>query len=101
MGQIANATAEQRTAGQSVITAIAATTEQAKLIAAATAEQAATATGVVKGTGQMRKNAQEVAKAITDAMVKITNTTPEATIVIFDDVAKENWAQAGVLASET
>jgi 4-oxalocrotonate tautomerase len=44
---------------------------------------------------------QELAKAITDAVVKIANTTPEATIVIFDDVAKENWAQAGVLASET
>ena len=34
-------------------------------------------------------------------MVSIANTTPEATIVIFDDVPKENWAQAGVLASET
>ncbi len=30
----------------------------------------------------------------------IASTTPEATIVIFDDVAKENWAQGGVLASE-
>ena len=44
---------------------------------------------------------REVAKAITDAMVRITNTTPEATFVIFSDVAKENWAQAGELASET
>ena len=41
------------------------------------------------------------AKAITEAMVRITNTTPEATFVIFSDVAKENWAQAGELASET
>ncbi len=50
-----------------------------------------------------RTNAQkkQLAKAITDAMVSITKTTPEATIVIFDDVKKENWAQAGVLASET
>jgi 4-oxalocrotonate tautomerase len=44
---------------------------------------------------------REVAKAITEAMVRITNTTPEATFVIFSDVAKENWAQAGELASET
>ena len=44
---------------------------------------------------------QELAKAITDAFVKIANTTPEATIVIFNDVPKENWAQAGVLSSET
>ncbi len=51
--------------------------------------------------GRTHAQKQELAKAITDAMVKIANTTPEATIVIFDDVAKENWAQAGVLASET
>jgi 4-oxalocrotonate tautomerase len=44
---------------------------------------------------------QELAKAITEAMVRITNTSPEATIVIFSDVPKDNWAQAGVLASET
>jgi len=44
---------------------------------------------------------KELARAITDAVVKIAKTTPEATIVIFDDVPKENWAQAGVLASET
>jgi len=51
--------------------------------------------------GRTHAQKQELARAITDAMVKIANTTPEATIVIFDDVAKENWAQAGVLASET
>jgi phenylpyruvate tautomerase PptA (4-oxalocrotonate tautomerase family) len=34
-------------------------------------------------------------------VVDITKTTPEATIVIFDDVPKENWAQGGVLSSET
>ena len=44
---------------------------------------------------------REVAKAITEAMVRITNTTPEATFVIFSDVSKDNWAQAGELASET
>jgi 4-oxalocrotonate tautomerase len=44
---------------------------------------------------------QELAKAITEAVVRITNTSPEATIVIFSDVPKDNWAQAGVLASET
>ncbi len=44
---------------------------------------------------------QELAKAITDAVVRITNTSPEATIVIFQDVPKENWAQSGVLSSET
>ena len=52
-------------------------------------------------TGRTYAQKQELAKALTDAMVKIANTTPEATIVIFDDVPKENWAQAGVLSSET
>ena len=53
------------------------------------------------GRGARVAQKREVAKAITDAMVRITNTTPEATFVIFTDVAKENWAQAGELASET
>ena len=40
----------------------------------------------------------ELAKRITEAMVEVAKTTPEATIVMFEDVAKENWAVAGVLA---
>ena len=51
--------------------------------------------------GRTYAQKRELAKALTDAMVKIANTTPEATIVIFDEVPKENWAQSGVLASET
>ena len=41
-----------------------------------------------------------LAQAITDSVVTIANTTPDATIVVFDDVSKENWAQAGKLASD-
>jgi len=52
-------------------------------------------------TGRTVEQKKELARAITDAVVKIAKTTPEATIVIFDDVPKENWAQGGVLASET
>jgi 4-oxalocrotonate tautomerase len=51
--------------------------------------------------GRTHAQKQELARVITQAMVDIAKTTPEATIVIFDDVAKENWAQAGVLATET
>lgn len=51
--------------------------------------------------GRTYSQKQELARAITEAMVKITNTSPEATIVVFSDVPKENWAQGGVLASET
>ena len=51
--------------------------------------------------GRTHAQKKELARAITDAMVSIAKTTPEATIVIFDDVAKENWAQGGLLSSET
>ena len=50
--------------------------------------------------GRTHAQKQELARVITEAIVNIAHTTPEATIVIFQDVAKENWAQAGVLASD-
>lgn len=50
--------------------------------------------------GRTKAQKAELARVITDAMVNIAQTTPEATFVIFEDVSKENWAQAGVLASE-
>ena len=43
----------------------------------------------------------ELAKRITDAIVTVANTTPDATIVVFEDVTKENWSVGGVLASDT
>lgn len=51
--------------------------------------------------GRTHEQKQKLAKAITDAVVDIAKTTPEATIIVFDDVAKENWAQSGVLASDS
>jgi 4-oxalocrotonate tautomerase len=50
--------------------------------------------------GRTHAQKQELARVITEAVVNIAHTTPEATIIIFEDVAKENWAQAGVLASD-
>jgi len=50
--------------------------------------------------GRTHAQKQELARIITEAVVNIAHTTPEATIVIFQDVAKEDWAQAGVLASD-
>ena len=50
--------------------------------------------------GRTHAQKQELARVITEAMVNIAHTTPEATIVIFHDVPKENWAQSGTLASE-
>ena len=52
-------------------------------------------------TGRTHAQKAELARVITEAMVTIAHTTPEATIVVFEDVAKENWAQAGALASDT
>jgi 4-oxalocrotonate tautomerase len=51
--------------------------------------------------GRTQAQKAELARIITEAMVTIAHTTPESTIVIFDDVAKENWAVAGVLSSQS
>ncbi len=50
--------------------------------------------------GRTESQKAELARVITEAVVTIAHTTPEATIVIFNDVAKENWAVGGTLASE-
>jgi len=50
--------------------------------------------------GRTHAQKQELARAITEAVANIAHTTPEATIVIFSDVARENWAQGGKLASD-
>ena len=51
-------------------------------------------------TGRIKEQKAELAQAITDAVVNIARTTPDETIVIFQDVDKENWSKAGKLASE-
>jgi 4-oxalocrotonate tautomerase len=50
--------------------------------------------------GRTQAQKRELARAITDVVCNVAQTTPEATIVVFQDVAKENWAQGGRLASE-
>jgi 4-oxalocrotonate tautomerase len=50
--------------------------------------------------GRTPAQKRELARVITDAVVNIAQTTADATIVIFEEVARENWAQAGKLASE-
>ena len=50
--------------------------------------------------GRTQAQKQELAKAITDVVVRIAKTTPEGTEVIFTEVPKEHWARAGVLASD-
>ena len=50
--------------------------------------------------GRTQAQKRELARAITEVVCNVAQTTPEATIVVFQDVAKEDWAQAGRLASE-
>ncbi len=50
--------------------------------------------------GRTQAQKRELARVITEAMVNIAHTTPEATIIIFEDILRENWAQGGVLASD-
>ncbi len=50
--------------------------------------------------GRTKEQKAELARAITESVVNIAHTTPDATIVVFQDVMKENWAQGGILASE-
>ncbi len=51
--------------------------------------------------GRTIEQKRELVKAITDDVVRICKTTAEATQVIIDEVDKEHWATAGVLASDT
>ncbi len=50
--------------------------------------------------GRTEAQKAELARVITEAVVTIAHTTPDETIVIFQDVPKENWAKAGELASK-
>jgi 4-oxalocrotonate tautomerase len=55
---------------------------------------------VMMWTGRTEAQKRELTRAITDAMVNIAQTTPEATIVLFEDFDTQNWGQGGKLASE-
>ncbi len=50
--------------------------------------------------GRTTEQKREMAQVITDAVVRIAKTTPEATHVIFQDVSQSDWAEAGTLISE-
>lgn len=44
---------------------------------------------------------KKIAQEITDVLVKNLNIPSEAVIIIFDDIEKHNFAQAGRLAEES
>ena len=50
--------------------------------------------------GRTTEQKAELAEALTDAIVRIGKTSAEHTIVLFEDIDKDNWAEGGKLASE-
>ena len=51
--------------------------------------------------GRTVEQKRELAAALTEAIVRVAKTTPEATQVIIHDVPRDNWAFAGKLASDS
>ncbi len=50
--------------------------------------------------GRTDDQKRELARAITESVVSIAGTSPAETIVIFQEISKDSWAKAGVLASD-
>ncbi|MFM8678934.1 MAG: tautomerase family protein [Alphaproteobacteria bacterium] len=50
--------------------------------------------------GRSADQKRRFAKAVTDSFVEICGSTPEAVHVVFVEVAKDDWAIAGRLASD-
>ncbi len=51
--------------------------------------------------GRTKEQKAKLAKAFTESVEEILGTAPERTIVLFEEVSKDDWAQAGKLASES
>ncbi len=50
--------------------------------------------------GRTREQKRALAKELTDGFIKTCGSTPDQVIIVIDDVDKENWATAGVLAAD-
>jgi 4-oxalocrotonate tautomerase len=50
--------------------------------------------------GRSKEQKTKIAKAVTDAIVDIAGARPEGVQVIFADIEKADWANAGVLMSD-
>lgn len=50
--------------------------------------------------GRTKEQKAKLAQAITDSIVDIANVKPEGVQVIFSDVEREDWANAGSLLSD-
>ena len=50
--------------------------------------------------GRTLEQKKELVKRVTQAVVETTGATPENVSIVIEDMARDNFAQAGVLASE-
>ena len=50
--------------------------------------------------GRTHEQKTEMAKLITEAMTKVAQIPAEATMVVFEDIDKEDWTVGGVAASD-
>ncbi|MHB1131907.1 MAG: tautomerase family protein [Chloroflexota bacterium] len=50
--------------------------------------------------GRSHEQKAELARAMTELIVRIGKTSAEHTQIIFEDVPKENWASGGTLKSD-
>jgi 4-oxalocrotonate tautomerase len=51
--------------------------------------------------GRSKEQKAKLAEVITQAMVDIAKAKPEATSIVFHDVERSDWAEAGKLVSDT
>ena len=50
--------------------------------------------------GRTVEQKRALAKELTDAFIRAAGSTPDQVTIVIDDVAKDNWATAGVLAAD-
>lgn len=50
--------------------------------------------------GRTREDKAQMARALTDELVRILKCRPEAVTIIFSNVSKEDWARGGVLVAD-
>ena len=50
--------------------------------------------------GSSENQKKELARVITEAVVNIAKTTAEETVIIFHYIERNNWAKAGITASD-
>jgi len=50
--------------------------------------------------GRTKEQKAELAKALTDTMIRVANVSAQAVIIQFEELPKENWATGGVLHTE-